>query len=32
MNINIKFNFFKPGKIKNIDYPPSAPPEYSDFQ
>ena len=26
MNINIKFNFFKPKKKNNIDYQPSAPP------
>ena len=34
-NVNIKinniFNFFKPSKKTNIDYQPSAPPEYSDF-
>ena len=29
--MNIKFNLFKPKKTKNIDYEPSAPPEYSDF-
>ena len=30
MNINIKFNFFKPRKKTNIDYQPSAsPPEYN---
>ena len=28
MNINIKFNFFKPRKKKNIDNEPSAPPYY----
>ena len=28
ININIKFNFFKPRKNKNIDYLPSAPPDY----
>ena len=31
VNINIKFNFFKPSKKSNIDYQPSSPPEYSDF-
>ena len=31
MNINIKFNFFKPRKEKSINYEPSAPPDYSDF-
>ena len=30
ININNKFNFFKPRKKTNIDYQPSAP-EYSDF-
>ena len=32
ININIKFNFFKPRKKKNIDIEPSALPEYSDFK
>ena len=31
VNINIKFNFFKPRKEKNKNYEASAPPEYSDF-
>ena len=31
ININVKFNLFKPRKNKNIDMGPSAPPEYSDF-
>ena len=33
ININIKFNFFKPRKKNNINYQtqPTAPPEYSDF-
>ena len=29
ININFKFNFFKNRKDKNIDYQPSAPPEYN---
>ena len=32
MNINTKFNFFKPRKENDIDHQPSAPPENSDFQ
>ena len=32
ININIKFNFFKPRKKTNIDILPSAPPEYSESQ
>ena len=31
ININIKFNLFKPREEKNKNYEPSAPPEYSDF-
>ena len=31
-NVKIEFNFFKPRKKTNIDYQPTAPPEYSDFQ
>ena len=31
INIDIKINFFKPRKKKNIDILPSAPPYYSDF-
>ena len=30
ININIKFNFFKPRK-KKIDIEPSAPPDYEEF-
>ena len=29
LNINNKFNFFKPRKKTNIEYQPSAPPEYN---
>ena len=31
MNKNIRFNIFEPRKKNDIDYQPSAPPEYSDF-
>ena len=31
MNINIKFNFFKPKKKKNINHQASAPPAYEKF-
>ena len=32
ININIKFNFFKPQKKSNIDIEPSAPPPEYNFQ